>query len=70
VRCREWEREKGLAAQETGHVVELCPLARPFAWSSGVSGRMESFVDLSNYTTYSQQIAVDKIHVLVGGVCR
>ena len=35
--------EKGLAAQETGHVVELCPLARSFAWSAGVSGRMGVF---------------------------
>lgn len=53
--CR--EGEKGLAAQDTGHVVELWPLARSFARSlclvgGDVSGRMGGFVDLSNDTTY------------------
>jgi hypothetical protein len=48
--------EKGLAAQETGVLVQLCLLARSFAGSVGgdVSGLRADgvFVDLSNDTTY------------------
>jgi hypothetical protein len=48
--------EKGLAAQETGVLVQLCLLARSFAGSAAMCQdglRADGvFVDLSNDTTY------------------